>query len=177
MDKRLQRLAEFFDKERRKLIAYVRYRIDDTAAQDGEDIVQEVMLNIFEKADITVPIENLASYVYQSLRNRITDIFRGKQEEAISLSAPLRDGHEETLADVLADTRNDTSHQVEKNDLVRRLHQALDALEDEEKAVIVETEFNDRPFQELSLEWDIPLGTLLARKSRALAKIKKIMNE
>jgi len=36
----------------------------------------------------------------------------------------------------------------------------------------VATEFDGRSFRELSEEWQVPIGTLLARKSRALQKIR-----
>jgi DNA-directed RNA polymerase specialized sigma24 family protein len=49
----------------------------------------------------------------------------------------------------------------------------LDSLNKEQRAVIIATEFDDRPFRELSKEWEIPIGTLVARKSRALKKIRE----
>jgi len=36
---------------------------------------------------------------------------------------------------------------------------------------------NGRTFRELSDEWGIPLGTLLARKSRAIAKVRDTLKE
>jgi len=37
---------------------------------------------------------------------------------------------------------------------------------------VIATEFDGRSFRELSEAWEIPIGTLLARKSRALRKVK-----
>jgi DNA-directed RNA polymerase specialized sigma24 family protein len=34
-----------------------------------------------------------------------------------------------------------------------------------------------RSFRQLSEEWGVPVGTLLARKSRALKKIKKMLDD
>jgi DNA-directed RNA polymerase specialized sigma24 family protein len=53
------------------------------------------------------------------------------------------------------------------------IFEAMDELGAEEKAVILETEFEGKSFHRLAEEWDVPLGTLLARKSRALEKIRK----
>jgi DNA-directed RNA polymerase specialized sigma24 family protein len=49
---------------------------------------------------------------------------------------------------------------------------AIEELSAEEKAVILATEMEGRTFKELAEDWGIPLGTLLARKSRALDKIR-----
>lgn len=151
----MNRAAEFFRTERRKLVNYVRSRIDDAADRDAEDIVQDVMLNLFDKADISAPVENLAVYIYQALRNRITDLFR-KRKEVYSLEK------------VVEDTGHDPGKIVENRDLQDKIFDDMDSLNEDERAVLMATEFDDRTFQELSDQWGIPLGTLLARKSRAL---------
>ena len=51
----------FFQNEYGKLLNYVHRLIDDAADQDAEDIIQDVMVNIFNKADLTIPIENLSA--------------------------------------------------------------------------------------------------------------------
>jgi RNA polymerase sigma factor (sigma-70 family) len=134
--------------------------IDDAGDRDAEDIVQDVMLSIFDKADVTIPIENLAAYVYRSLRNKVIDIFR-KREEILSLS------------DVIGDAKSDTEKVVERKELMDFVFRAIDSLPDVQRAVLIATEFEGWSFRELSEVWEIPIGTLLARKSRALQHIRK----
>jgi DNA-directed RNA polymerase specialized sigma24 family protein len=50
---------------------------------------------------------------------------------------------------------------------------AMEGLTEGERAVILATELDGRPFKELAAEWQVPIGTLLARKSRGLEKIRK----
>ena len=69
-ERQKKRIADFFAKEKSRLVNYVRRWVQDAAERDGEDIVQDVMLNIFDSTDITAPVENLAAYVYRSLYNR-----------------------------------------------------------------------------------------------------------
>ncbi len=157
----VNKIAEFFRTEYQRWVRYVRWLIDDTAERDAEDVVQDVMLNLFDRADFTIPIENLTAYIYQSLRNRVVDLLRKRKKQTTSLS------------DVIRDTRYDTVHEVEKKEIRKRFYQALDSLSEEQRAVVIATEFDDRPFRELSEEWEIPIGTLLARKSRALKKIRE----
>jgi len=156
----MNRTAEFFRTERQKLVNYVRRRIEDASDRDAEDIVQDVMLNFFDKADISVPIENLAAYIYQALRNRITDLFRKKKDIYL-------------LEDMVRDTGCDPGKIVENRDLQDKIFDAINCLDEDERDVFMATEFDDRTFQELSDQWGVPLGTLLARKSRALKKIRK----
>ena len=144
-------------------------------AMDGEDIVQEVMTNIFNMADVTITIENLAAYLYRSLRNRVIDYLRKKRPDIISLDQELFDGSDLSLSDLLPDTTPDTSDELEKKEMLHHMYAAIELLGEDERAVIFETEFEGRSFKELSEEWGIPLGTLLARKSRALEKIRQML--
>ena len=55
------------------------------------------------------------------------------------------------------------------------LREAIAQLRPDEQAVIIATEFEERSYEELSDEWEIPIGTLLSRKHRALSKLHKIL--
>jgi RNA polymerase sigma factor (sigma-70 family) len=165
-------IAEFFRREQHKLVNYVRQLIDDAADRDGEDIVQDVALNLFSKADVTVPIAHLAAYVYQALRNRVVDLLRKGQESPVALETRLSANSRLSLAEVLDDTRYNAARDMEQQEIRQRLFEAIEALRPEQKAVIIETEFEGRSFNELAEQWGIPLGTLLARKSRGLKHLR-----
>lgn len=153
-------LADFLRQERQALVGFVRRRLDDAADQDAEDVVQDVIVGLFSRPDPDVPVENLAAYIYQALRNRIVDRFRRRKETS-------------GLADTLAAPGNDPQTETERAEMLDGIFEAMEELGAEEKAVILETEFEGKSFLRLAEEWDVPIGTLLARKSRALEKIRK----
>jgi RNA polymerase sigma factor (sigma-70 family) len=95
----------------------------------------------------------------------------------VSLDAPVNGDDTLSLANILADTVLDTESQVARSEIRNRVYQAIDELPDDQKAVIIETEFQGRTFQDLSLEWEIPIGTLLSRKSRAMTRIKSSLQD
>ncbi len=170
----LPAVAEFFEEEHGRLVGYVRRWLDDIAEEDAEDIVQEVALNIFDRGDVTAPIRNLSAYVYRALKNGVIDHLRLKKS-SVSLDAPLSGAQTPTLAGLLKDGAAAPESQVEQKELHERLYQALDALAPKDRAIIIATEFEGRTFQDLAEEWDAPLGTLLARKARALKKVRKYL--
>lgn len=153
-------LTDFISDKREALVGYVRRRLDDAAHQDAEDIVQDVIVGLFDRADPTIPIQNLAAFVYQALRNRLIDRFRRRRE-----TLPL-------LENVL-DSGDDPLLELERQETLEAVFAVMDELAADEKAVILATEIEGRTFKELAGEWEVPLGTLLARKSRALEKIRK----
>jgi len=176
MNTGFKKIARFFESERSRLIAFVRRRLDDAAGLDSEDIVQEVALNLFSMADVSAPIENLSAYVYQALRNRIIDAIR-RRKNVVSLDRDMPGESSRTLKDLLPDSRTCLETEMERRQLISCIEKAMRSLGDRERAVIIETEFHDRSFKDLAVAWDVPLGTLLSQKSRALDKIKKHLRE
>jgi RNA polymerase sigma-70 factor (ECF subfamily) len=121
-----------------------------------------VLVGLFERTDISAPIVELSAYIYRSLRNRIIDAFR----------SPSRSG---PLGAVLADSRYEASGEAERAEIRQKLFSAIDSLLPAQREVLVATEREGRSYRELSDEWDIPMGTLLARKHRAIRVLRKAL--
>jgi RNA polymerase sigma factor (sigma-70 family) len=170
------RIVSLIIKERERWIGYVRRLIDDAADRDGEDIVQDVIVNLFDRADITDPVENLTAYVYRALRNRIVDYLR-KRRESVSLDEGWSDEEALTLFEVLPEPAAGDLDETSRLDIHRNLLRAFSVLTEDQKAVLIATELEGRTFRELSEEWGVPLGTLLARKSRAIQKIRDTFSD
>ncbi|MCX6561771.1 MAG: sigma-70 family RNA polymerase sigma factor [Candidatus Aminicenantes bacterium] len=146
--------------KRDAFVGYVRRRIGEAAGHDAEDIVQDVMVGLFDRADPTIPIRDLGAFVYQALRNRIVDRFRKRRDDL-------------PLLEEILDTGLDPTLEFERREMLDEVFIAMDGLAAEEKAIILATELEGRTFKELAAEWEVPIGTLLARKSRALDKLRK----
>lgn len=168
-------LKNFFTNEYNKLVSYVqRYISEVYYGIDAEDIIQDVALNIYSKADINTPVENLAAYFYRSVRNKIIDIQR-KHRKSTSIENFNNKMNENVLLETISDVVEEEEF-YKNEELQGKMIKAIEQLKPDEKAVVIETEFNGRSFKELSKGWDIPVGTLLARKHRALGKLYKILN-
>jgi RNA polymerase sigma-70 factor (ECF subfamily) len=176
MDSAIRKIGDFFTSERQRLVNYVRSLIHDAAERDVEDIVQDVFVSIFSRDDNLLAIEDLSGYVYQSLRNRVIDYFR-RNKKMIPLDFSGENDSHSALSNLLFDEKNNSFDKYAEAESRHRVLSAIDSLSAQEKAIIIENEFNGRTFHELSEEWGIPLGTLLSKKSRALVKIKDILEK
>ncbi|MCD4707380.1 MAG: sigma-70 family RNA polymerase sigma factor [Candidatus Sabulitectum sp.] len=167
-------LAEFWETNYHKLVNFVRTKLDDVSHMDSEDIVQDVILNLLDRPDVTKPISNLTAYVYRALRNKIIDEYRKPGNNVQSLDEPNR--QELSLYDIIPDMKYEPENSYAREQLRNQIYTAISDLPPEQKQVIIETEFNEVSFKELENQLNTPIGTLLARKHRGLKTIKKQLN-
>ena len=76
------RIAGFIATEWHRLVGSVRGWIADTADRDAEDVVQDVLERMFEKADVSEPIADLSAY-----RTRTSLITTGGTPSGLSARA------------------------------------------------------------------------------------------
>jgi RNA polymerase sigma factor (sigma-70 family) len=176
MEKEFQRksLDRFFRNEYHKLVNFVRKNLDDRYFEASpEDIVQDVALGLIDKLDLDAQIGNLTGYIYRSVKNKIID-YQKKKQRNVSIESFTDKKNENYLLNTIPDETIG-----EENDYLNiapeKLRQAIAQLRPDEQAVIIATEFEDQTYEDLSTEWDVPLGTLLSRKHRALSKLHKIL--
>ena len=176
MEKELQKksLDRFFRNEYQKLVNFIRKNLDDHYSEASpEDIIQDVALGLIDKLDLDAQIGNLTGYIYRSVRNKIID-YRKKKQRNVSIESFT----DRKNGNYLHNTITDETLTEERDYLdiaPELLQQAISQLRPDEQAVIIATEFEQRTYEELSREWDVPLGTLLSRKHRALSKLHKIL--
>jgi RNA polymerase sigma factor (sigma-70 family) len=176
MEKELQKksLDRFFRIEYQKLVNFVRKNLDDRYFEASpEDIVQDVALGLIDRLDLDAQIGNLTAYIYRSVKNKIID-YQKKKQRNVSIELFTDKKNENYLLNTIKDETID-----EENDYSdiepELLQQAISQLRPDEQAVIIATEFEQRTYEELSGEWNVPMGTLLSRKHRALSKLHKIL--
>jgi RNA polymerase sigma factor, sigma-70 family len=176
LKKRQNEIVNFFTTEREHLHGYVRSRLTDISEMDIEDLLQDLFINLFNKADISLHIENLAAYVYRSIQNRIIDYLRKKQK-TLSLDDMITNTEGRTITDTLFDPNSNVENQFTRQELRQKLYEAVNHLEPKQRAVWIATEIEEYSFNELSLRWDEPIGTLLSRKHRAVKNLQAALAE
>jgi RNA polymerase sigma factor (sigma-70 family) len=158
-----KRIASLIATEWTRLVSYVRAWISDTADRDAEDVVQDVIERMFERADVTEPVADLSAYLYRSLRNRVIDLYRKPKRAA-------------ELPEDLSDIRFEAAAEMDREEARETLFEAIDELPPAQREVLVATELEGKSFKELAEEWETPIGTLLARKHRAIRALKDTLS-
>lgn len=151
------------------MVGFVRKQIKNMADQDAEDFVQEVALNLYQRADIAAPIENLSAYIYRALRNDIVDYLRARKDN-LSLDQPVN-SEGTNLLDIVKLMKNKGSFGPARKEIEEELYLCLNRLTKEERAIIIATDIEGYTCRELSERWQIPINTLLSKKSRTMKKL------
>lgn len=160
-----KKLKDFFGDEYNALKNYVSSRIRDTANRNAEDIIQDVALKLFAGADRYAPINNVAGFVYRSIKNKIIDVMRSnEQNHAIDNENEIID-----LAEMLNQSKDD--FETEKKILI--LKKCIDELKQPYKDIIIAIDFEGYTYKEISKETGIPEGTLMSRRHRAIGLLYK----
>src|SRR5271163_1291772 len=76
-----QRISEAIEREQSRLRNFIRRRVADR--EDADDILQDVFYELVEAYRMLEPVEQVTGWLFRVARNRIIDLFRRKQREAL----------------------------------------------------------------------------------------------
>jgi RNA polymerase sigma factor (sigma-70 family) len=164
------RLSDIFQRERRRLLNFIRKRVADTG--DAEDIVQDVFYQLVASYDLMKPVGHVSAWLYQTARNRIIDLFRRNKHQPEGLYID-RDDDDLGLEDILPTPDANPDEIYIRSVLLDELDAALEELPEAQRAVFVAHEMEGRSFPELARETGVNVNTLLARKRYAVTHLRR----
>ena len=167
-----QRISEVIHRERRRLLSFIRRRVDDEG--DAEDILQDVFYELTEAYRLMKPVEHVAAWLYRVARNRIIDRFRKRRPQA-SGEMPLNASEEDglRLEDLLPSPDAGPEALYARSVLLEELDAALEELPEEQREVFVAHEIDGRSFKQLAEETGLSINTLLSRKRYAILHLRR----
>jgi len=175
--KEADKIEHVYKTERKRLLGYISKKITDNL--EAEDILQDVFYQLTLGFQKSIVIENLTAWLYKVADNRITDLFRKKKPVAFSMIENYIDDDDGpvSLVDILPELG--TSHEDEelKSMIWEMIEKTLMELPEEQSSVFRATEFEEKSFNEISLETDVGINTLISRKRYAVLALRENLNE
>jgi len=157
--------GEFYDRHATLMFSVASKILND--AGEAEDVLQEVFVQIWEKAGRFNPqLGKASSWVAILVRNRAIDRIRASQRRTRLAEEA---GAEQAVAADIADTANETVHGHEKASLIQS---AITGLPAEQRRAIELAYFSGLTQDEISKKLNEPLGTIKARIRRGLLKLR-----
>jgi len=135
--------------------------------QQAEDLVQEMLMNLYAKNQDLSALKDVRSWLMRSLYNLYVDHWRKWQNN------PLNHLDAQGCDEVQA-VQNTPSEQYEHAQSLGQLEIALGQLSPEHRQLIVMHDMEGYTLNELVTELATPIGTLKSRLHRARAKLRKM---
>ena len=168
-----QRVSEAIDREQPRLRNFIRRRVADR--EDAEDVLQDVFYELVEAYRLMKPVEQVTAWLFTVARNRIIDLFRRKNREALRNEpvAISEEGESLPLEEWLPSPDAGPDAAYARGVLLEELDAALDELPSEQREVFVAHELMGYSFKEIAAETGLGVNTLISRKHYAVLHLRK----
>nr|WP_319948442.1 sigma-70 family RNA polymerase sigma factor [uncultured Shimia sp.] len=156
--------SELFDYFGPRLKGFV-MRSGMSAAQ-AEEVVQDVMLTVWRKADLFDPHRaQVSAWIYQIARNRQIDVIR---KEKRPIPEELREDPE---------VEPDASQILAVEQEAGKLKDALARLTENQRVILEKAYLGELTHQEISAQTGLPLGTIKSRIRLGLERLRHELGE
>jgi len=125
-------------------------------------------------------VNDLPSWLWTSLRNRIVDFYRRESTKQKHGGGELRldaEAESGSLHDLIADTRQNVESEYLRGALADALYDSLDELPEEQKEVFLLQAVEGRTFVEIAELTGESINTVAARKRYAVRFLRKRLEE
>ena len=158
-EKKIDAVISFYRKNYQSFVGYVRSLIADNSARDGEDIVQDVFVKVWQQFDVFEPVENKKSYLFAAVKNSCLNYMRHlKVQRKFAAEAG------ETRMDV---EKSPEEHKTGEEDR-HRIHTAVSRLPDPWREALVLSKYDSLKYHEIAGEMRISQKTVEKYISKAL---------
>ncbi len=147
---------------------------------EAENLYQETYYRVIRSKNNYRATAQFKTWLFQIALNLCRDSARRmKHRSHISLNSTMATNKDEgvELQQLISDPTSNVAHQVESDEMVSLIKNALTSLPEKEHLVFVLKEYQEMKFTEISEILDCPIGTVLSLNHRAQEKLKKILSK
>lgn len=135
-------------------------------AEDARDIVQEAFVQAFLKLGTFHRASAFYTWLYRVALN-VAATHRRKRRPSVSIDQSAR-----ALAIEPIDRGDAPGRRIDQEETCRQVHQALDALSEEHRAILVLREIEGCCYETIAEILDLPIGTVRSRLHRARLQLR-----
>ena len=160
----LEPISELFTAQGRELVGRARRLL--RSPSDAEDAVQDAMLALIEAPYLLGGVESLGGWIYTLMKRRCVDLIRresSQRDRAFDL------GLEPLFPEASA------AHLAEQSEFWDATADAIEALPETLRAVVIANGIHGQSFRELSERWQLRMGTLMARKKKGVDDVRETL--
>ncbi len=144
-------------------------------AELAKDLVQETFLRIVQRLGKYDDQGKFEAWLFRILVNLVRDHGRSRSRHPTQSTVIECDGERIEMTDELAGNVPAPYDPLHHREDVDALQVALRKLPEGDRQILLLRHFADMPFKDIARALNCPIGTVLARAHRALAKLRGLM--
>src|SRR5215217_1062727 len=152
-----------------RLFRFIRGRVGTD--EDAEDILQDVWYQLSNVPEAGA-IEQISGWLHKVARNKITDRYRRQKEDSLDDLAYEDEDGTVDFRDILLAVEDHPEAEQLKQLFWEQLFAALDELPENQRAIFVQNELEERTFQEIADQTGENIKTLISRKGYAVKHLR-----
>ena len=165
--------AELSNKYQKPLYFHIRKMIRET--DYVEDLVQDIFMKAFKNLKNYKNDYAFSTWLYRIATNHTIDYLRKKKLHTFSINTDSSDEDQAPIQ--LEDEDTHTDEPMIRRQRKNKVHEAIDQLPEKYRLIILKRHIEEKSYQEISEEMDIPLGTVKAHIFRARELLYKYMKD
>ena len=130
------------------------------SAEEAEDAAQDVFVKAWKKLDTYTGEASFSSWLYRITINTSIDVLRKRREQV-------------ALDHQIAEKTYGPEDRMLQSDTQRQIRQAVDALPDGSRSVIILREYEQLSYKEIAEILEIPIGTVMSRLNYARRRLRE----
>lgn len=141
--------------------------------EDAEDLVQETFVKVIRHIDTYKPEAKFSAYIYRIAKNGWIDFLRKKGRAHESDITKENEDFFNQLA--ISREKTPVEHSLRK-EMETAIEEALERLSDEQKMVVVLSDYENMKYREIAETLEIPIGTVKSRIHAAYKNLHEILS-
>lgn len=143
--------------------------------EDAKDMSQEAMIKAYRNIKKFERKSQFSTWLYRIVMNTCKDELRKRKEETLSMDELIGEGI--TRLDSLQDDTSNPVIAYEELEVREEIHQAIGALKEEYKAVVILKDMMGYSYEEIGQILQIPIGTVRSRLSRSRLQLRSALQD
>jgi RNA polymerase sigma-70 factor (ECF subfamily) len=142
---------------------------------DAMDLTLETFAKAFENIEKYKPDFAFSTWIFKIATNNCIDFIRKKRLNVVSLQSLTEEYRNDRQLQVISDILNPEETSIKKEES-EKLKNILEHLPQRYRTLIILKYYDEKSYEEISQQLDLPLGTVKAQLSRARELMSNIMN-
>lgn len=144
--------------------------------EDAKDMTQEALIKVYKSIHKFKENSNFSTWLYRIVMNTCKDELKKRKEVILSLDKEI-ETNDGRISREIGDERLNPSKIVERNEVSKMVQEAISALSDSNRMVIVLRDIQGLSYEEISQVIKEPIGTVKSRINRGRSQLKKLLIE